>query len=90
MTLRAQARTIEAARELAVPTIRSILRKRRNAIRHRKPDVLAELNADLGAVVSAALALGVDGGVLVAKTTQHPDDTRVLEAVVIRESLEAL
>ena len=87
MTLEARASTFEAARKLAVPTIRSILRKRRNAIRGRKASLLVELNADLGFAVSAALSLGMDGATLAADTTQHPDDSRVLMAIIIREAL---
>ena len=89
MTMQTRAATIEAARQLAVPTIRAILRKRRNAIRNRKPVILAELNVDLGRAVSAALALGLDGAVLAAKTTQHPDDSRVLLAVIVREGRQS-
>ncbi len=78
--------TTEAARALAVPTIRTILRKRRNAIRHSKPLILAACNADLHRAIRAALMLGLSPDTLSHGTTQHPDDSRVLAAVVTREA----
>ncbi len=87
MTLEARAATIEAARTLAVPTVRTILRKRRNAIRGQKAVLLAELNADLERAVSAALALGLKPSVLISTAHLAPDDSRVLSAVVIRETV---
>lgn len=84
MTLETRASTIERARTLAIPTIRAILRKRRNAAKHSKIKLLVDLNYDLDLTVQAALGLGLDGATLVACTTQHPDDSRVLAAMVVR------
>ncbi|MEE8518692.1 MAG: hypothetical protein V3S98_06170 [Dehalococcoidia bacterium] len=78
--------TLEAARSLAIPTIRSILRKRRNAIKRRKPFILAVCNADLHRAIRAALMLGLSAESLSRGTTQHTDDSRVLVAVVTREA----
>ena len=74
----------EAARDLAVPSIRAILAKRRNAVHHSKPLVLAHLNTDLVRVIRAALILGLSDG-MIAGAAVHPDDYRVLDAVIMRE-----
>ncbi len=79
--------TTDAAKALAVPTIRQILAKRRNAIQHAKPLILATLNTDLARAVRASIALGLtDESIETAAT--RTDDSRVLSAIMIRERTE--
>ena len=74
----------DAARALAVPTIRQILAKRRNAVCHSKPLILATLNADLARAVRAAIVLGLTDEAIEQAAT-HDWDVRLLTAILIRE-----
>lgn len=73
--------TAQAARDLAIPMIRSILRQRRNAIRHSKAEVLSDLNVDLRRAIKASLSLGLTGEQLTG-CTQHPHDSNIVKAIV--------
>ena len=49
----------EAANELAIPTIRKMVRNRRNAVNHSKVDLINRCNTAIRRALRAAFLLGV-------------------------------
>lgn len=74
---------LDHARTLALPTIRRILSKRRNAANHRKLDLLRELTGDLLRATRASLALGIAQEQL-ARASSHDDDRETMVSVLAR------